>query len=262
MKIVVCIKQVPDTNEVKLDPVTNTLIREGVPSIINHDDKSGIEAALQLKEKVGGTVTVVCMGPPQADVALREALAMGCDEAYLISGREFGGSDTWATASIISAGLKKIGYDVIFTGRQAIDGDTAQVGPQIAETLGIPQISYAEEVNVEGKNLIVKRQYEDRYHVIEIETPCLLTALQELAEPRYMNVGGIVDAYEKEVKVLGFDDLKDGLVPEYIGLNGSPTRVVKSFTKEAKGAGTVLKDISPDEAVEAIMTKMIEKHII
>ena len=127
MKIVVCIKQVPDTNEVKLDPVTNTLIRDGVPSIINHDDKSGIEAALQLKEKLGGTVTVVCMGPPQADVALREALAMGCDDAILISGREFGGSDTYATSNIIAAGLKKIGYDLVITGRQAIDEDTAQV---------------------------------------------------------------------------------------------------------------------------------------
>ena len=143
MKIVVCIKQVPDTNEVKLDPVTNTLIRDGVPSIINHDDKSGIEAALQLKEKLGGTVTVVCMGPPQADVALREALAMGCDDAILISGREFGGSDTYATSNIIAAGLKKIGYDLVITGRQAIDGDTAQVGPQIAEKLGVPQVSYA-----------------------------------------------------------------------------------------------------------------------
>ena len=262
MKIVVCIKQVPDTNEVKLDPVTNTLIREGVPSIINHDDKSGIEAALRLKEKTGGTVTVVCMGPPQADVALREALAMGCDEAVLISGREFGGSDTWATAHIIAAGLKKIGYDLIITGRQAIDGDTAQVGPQIAETLGVPQVSYAEEVSAEGDKVTVRRQYEDRYHMIELKTPCLITALQELAEPRYMSVGGIVEAYGKEIKVLGFEDLKEGLVPEFIGLNGSPTRVVKSFTKEAKGAGTVLTEASPDEAVEAIMTKLIERHLI
>lgn len=263
MKIVVCIKQVPDTNEVKLDPVTNTLIREGVPSIINHDDKSGIEAALELRDKVGGTVTVVCMGPPQADVALREALAMGCDEAILVSAREFGGSDTWATAAIIASALKNIGYDLIITGRQAIDGDTAQVGPQIAETLGVPQVSYAEEIKPAGEGALeVKRQYEDRYHIIEVKTPCLLTALSELAEPRYMSVGGIIDAYEKEIKVLGFDDLKDGLVPEHIGLKGSPTNVVKSFTKEAKGAGTILKDTSVDDAVEAIMTKMIEKHLI
>jgi electron transfer flavoprotein beta subunit len=262
MKIVVCIKQVPDTNEVKLDPVTNTLIREGVPSIINHDDKSGIEAALQLAEKVGGTVTVVCMGPPQADVALREALAMGCDEAVLISAREFGGSDTYATAVIISAALKKIGYDLVITGRQAIDGDTAQVGPQIAENLHVPQISYAEEINMEGDKVVVKRQYEDRYHIIEVKTPCLLTALQELATPRYMHARGVVEAYEKEIKVFGFDDLKDSLNPDHIGLKGSPTNVFKSFTKQAKGQGTVHADLSVDEAVKTIIDKMEERHII
>lgn len=264
MKIVVCIKQVPDTNEVKLDPVTNTLIRDGVPSIINHDDKSGIEAALQLKEKVGGTVTVVCMGPPQADVALREALAMGCDEAILISGREFGGSDTYATSNIIAAGLNTIGYDLVITGRQAIDGDTAQVGPQIAEKLGVPQVSYAEEITPGEKEgtLIVKRQFEDRYHLIEIKTPCLLTALAELAEPRYMHAGGIVDAYNKEIKIMGFEDLKDKLELDFVGLKGSPTNVYKSFTKQAKGAGTLLNDISADEAVEAIIKKMEERFII
>lgn len=264
MKIVVCIKQVPDTNEVKLDPVTNTLIRDGVPSIINHDDKSGIEAALVLKERFGGTVTVVCMGPPQADLALREALAMGCDDAYLISAREFGGSDTWATAAIISAALKKIGYDLIITGRQAIDGDTAQVGPQIAETLGIPQVSYAEEIyNIEdGNKVIVKRQYEDRYHIIEVAMPCLLTALTELADPRYMHAGGIIDAYEKEIPVIGYEDLKDDLVLEHIGLKGSPTNVFKSFTKQAKGTGELHKELSPDEAVELIIKKMEDRHII
>ena len=263
MKIVVCIKQVPDTNEVKLDPKTNRLIRDGVPSIINHDDKSGIEAALQLKEKVGGTVTVVCMGPPQADVALREALAMGCDEAYLLSAREFGGSDTCATAIIISTALKKIGYDIVITGRQAIDGDTAQVGPQIAENPGIPQISYTEELDINdaADTVTVKRQYEDRYHMIEAKTPCLLTALQELAEPRYMHAGGIIDAYAKDITVWGFDDLKDGLNPDHIGLNGSPTKVVTSFGKMAKGAGEKL-DVTPDEAVAAIIAKMEEKHII
>ncbi len=263
MKIVVCIKQVPDTNEVKLDPVTNTLIREGVPSIINHDDKSGIEAALVLKEKYDATVTVVCMGPPQADVALREALAMGCDEAILLSSREFGGSDTWATAKIIATALDEIGYDLVITGRQAIDGDTAQVGPQIAETLGIPQVSYAEEIyEIEDGNVIVKRQYEDRYHVLEVKMPCLLTALTELAEPRYMHAGGIVDAYNKEIKVITYENLKDKLNIEDIGLKGSPTNVYKSFTKEAKGAGTLLTDLSPDEAVSAIMEKLEERHII
>ena len=262
MKIVVCIKQVPDTNEVKLDPKTNRLIRDGVPSIINHDDKAGIEAALQLRERVGGSVTVVCMGPPQADVALREALAMGCDEAYLLSAREFGGSDTCATAIIISSALKKIGYDIVFTGRQAIDGDTAQVGPQIAENLGIPQVSYTEElVDVTDETITVKRQYEDRYHIIEVKLPCLLTAIQELAEPRYMHAGGIIDAYAKEITVWGFEDLKDVINPDHIGLNGSPTKVVTSFGKMPKGAGTKL-EVTPDEAVEAIIAKMEERHII
>lgn len=262
MRIAVCIKQVPDTAEVRLDPKTNTLIREGVPSIINHDDKSGLEAALQLKESAGATVVAVCMGPPQAELALREALAMGADEAVLISAREFGGSDTYATATILGAALQKIGYDLIITGRQAIDGDTAQVGPQVAEQLGIPQVSYAEEITLEGDSLIVKRQYEDQSHLLKVKMPCLITALAELAEPRYMHVGGIVDAYETEITMLSFDDLKDYLNPQWIGIQGSPTNVVKSFTKQPKGAGTLLSNLSTEEAVETIMSKLIALHII
>ena len=262
MKIVVCIKQVPDTTEVKLDPKTNTLIRDGVPSIINPDDKAGIEAALTLKEQLGGTVTVVCMGPPQADVALREALAMGCDDAILMSDRAFGGSDTYATAHVIAAGLKTLDYDLIITGRQAIDGDTAQVGPQIAEQLGIPQVSYAAEVKTtEDGAVVVKRQFEDRYQLLKVKTPCLITALSELAQPRYMTVSGIVNAYNKEVKVLTFEDVKNNLNPDFIGLKGSPTNVKQSFTKQVKGAGTVI-NVSADEAVKTIMDKLIEKHII
>lgn len=262
MKIVVCIKQVPDTTEVKLDPKTNTLIREGVPSIINPDDKAGLEAALRLREQAGGTVTVVCMGPPQADVALREALAMGADEAYLLSGREFGGSDTYATATIIATALKKIGYDLVLTGRQAIDGDTAQVGPQIAEQLGIPQVSYAEQISAEDGHVIVKRQFEDQAHILKVELPCLVTALSELNTPRYMSVRGVVEAYEKEIKVLGFDDLKDGLNPEWIGLKGSPTNVFQSFGKQLRAPGRILESVSADEAVAAIMEKLIDRHII
>ena len=264
MKIVVCAKQVPDTTEVKLDPKTGTLIRDGVPSIINPDDKAGIEAALQLKEAVpGSTVTVLSMGPAQADVALREALAMGCDDAILVSDRAFGGADTWATSSTIAAALKKIDFDVIITGRQAIDGDTAQVGPQIAEHLGLPQVSYAENVEVDGEYLKVQRQFEDRYHIIKVKMPCVITALAELAEPRYMTVGGIVDAYDsKEVKVWGLADLKDTIDEANIGLAGSPTRVKQSFTKQPKAAGTVLKDLTPDEAVDAIVAKLKEKYII
>ena len=264
MKIVVCIKQVPDTAEVKLDPKTGTLIRDGVPSIINHDDKAGLEAALQLREKLndGSTVTVVCMGPPQADVALREALAMGADEAHLVSAREFGGSDTYATATIIATALKKIGYDMVITGRQAIDGDTAQVGPQIAEQLKIPQVSYAQELDIVNGEVIVNRQYEDQYHMLKVQLPCLVTALAELTEPRYMHAGGIVDAYNKEIKVWGFDDLKNDLNPEWIGLKGSPTNVFQSFGKKPKTPGTIYDGLSTEEAVEKIMAMLIERHII
>ena len=264
MKIVVCIKQVPDTAEVKLDPKTGTLIRDGVPSIINHDDKAGLEAALQLREKLndGSTVTVVCMGPPQADVALREALAMGADEAHLVSAREFGGSDTYATATIIATALRKIGYDMVITGRQAIDGDTAQVGPQIAEQLKIPQVSYAQELDIVNGEVIVNRQYEDQYHVLKVQLPCLVTALAELTEPRYMHAGGIVDAYNKEIKVWGFDDLKNDLNPEWIGLKGSPTNVFQSFGKKPKTPGTIYDGLSTEEAVEKIMAMLIERHII
>ena len=261
MKIVVCIKQVPNTNEVKLDPKTGTLIREGVPSIINPDDKAGLEAALRLKDSQGATVTVLSMGPPQADAALREALAMGADEAILVTDRAFGGADTWATAHTIAAALKTLDYDLIITGRQAIDGDTAQVGPQIAENLNLTNISYAEDIKVEGDYVIVKRQFEDRYHVVKAKMPCLITALSELNVPRYMTPGGIFTAYrEKEIKVLTRKDLD--VADDAIGLKGSPTRVVKTFTKSAKAAGTVVNNLNPQEAAEYVLEKLREKFII
>ena len=264
MKIIVCIKQVPDTSEVELDPVTNTLIRTGIPVIINPDDKAGIEAALSLRDQIPkSSVTVVTMGPPQAEIALREALAMGCDEAYLVSGRQFGGSDTLATSTILAATLKKIGYDLIITGRQAIDGDTAQVGPQIAEHLKIPQVSYAQEVSYEGKNaLIVMRQFEDRYHKIRVKTPCLLTAISGACAPRYMTVAGVMDAQDKPITVLDYDALSGVLDPAAIGLKGSPTNVIRSYTKEPKGQGTVLSGLTADQAVEAILAQLHESHVI
>ncbi|HAQ40645.1 MAG TPA: electron transfer flavoprotein subunit beta [Clostridiales bacterium] len=260
MNIVVCIKQVPDTTEVRLDPKTGTLIREGVPSIINPDDKAGLEAALRLKDEQGAHVTVVSMGPPQADLALREAMAMGADEAILLSDRAFGGADTWATSTTIAAALKNLKYDLIITGRQAIDGDTAQVGPQIAEHLGLPNISYAEDIKVEDGYIIVKRQYEDRYHTIKAKLPILITALAELNEPRYMTPGGIFDAF-REKKVTAWS-LKDITVDtDNIGLKGSPTKVKKSFTKGAKSAGKVF-NLEPQESAELIVEKMKEKFII
>ena len=260
MNIVVCIKQVPNTNEVKLDPVTGTLIRDGVPSIINPDDKAGLEAALRLKDQFGAHVTVITMGPPQADTALREALAMGADEAVLITDRAFGGADTLATSTTIAAGIKKLPYDLIITGRQAIDGDTAQVGPQIAEHLNIPNVSYAEDIKVEGDTVIVKRQYEDRYHVVKVKMPCLITALSELNQPRYMTPGGIFDAYrEKKVTVWTVNDIE--VDRDRIGLKGSPTRVFKSFPKSLKAAGTVVQ-LDPEDSAEYMLERLREKFII
>lgn len=261
MNILVCIKQVPDTTEVKLDPKTGTLIREGVPSIINPDDKAGLEAALRIKDEYDDVkVTVLSMGPLQADIALREVLAMGADRAILLTDRKFAGADTWATSLTLASAIKKIGYDLIITGRQAIDGDTAQVGPQIAEHLHIPNVSYAEGIKLEGNSIIVKRQYEDRYHMIKVNTPCLITALSELNEPRYMTPGGIFDAYRKcEVEVMTFSDLD--LKEEEIGLSGSPTKVKKSFTKSAKSAGVIV-ELDGKEAAEYIVEKLQEKFVL
>ena len=262
MKIIVCIKQVPDTKGgVQFNP-DGTLNRGAMLTIMNPDDKAGLEAALRLKDQYGAEVTVLTMGLPKAADVLQEAIAMGADKGVLVTDRVLGGADTWATSTTIAGAIRKLDYDLIITGRQAIDGDTAQVGPQIAEHLGIPQVSYAEELTADGDSLIVKRQFEDRYQKIRVKTPCLITALSEIAEPRYMTVGGTIDAYAKEIKVLGFEELKDKLNPEHIGLKGSPTNVVKSFTKQAKGAGEVLKDASADDAVKAIIAKMEEKHII
>lgn len=260
MNIIVCIKQVPDTNEVKLDPVKGTLIREGVPSIINPDDKAGLEAALGIKDQYGAKITVISMGPQQAELALREALAMGADEAILVTDRAFGGADTWATSSTLASAIEKLEYDLIITGRQAIDGDTAQVGPQIAEHLNIPNISYAEDVKIEGDSIIVRRQYEERYHIIRAKMPCLITALSEMNKPRYMTPGGIFDAYrDKNVTIWTRSDLD--VSDENIGLKGSPTRVHKSFTKAVKGKGTVVA-LDTNESVDFLIEKLQEKFIL
>lgn len=263
MNIVVCVKQVPDTTEVKLDPVKGTLIRDGVPSIINPDDKAALEAALCIREQAGGKVTVVSMGPPQADVALREALAMGADEAILVTDRAFGGADTWATSYTIASAIKKLDYDLIIAGRQAIDGDTAQVGPQIAQHLGLPQVSYVENIEaVNERSIVLRRQFEDRYHIVEAQLPCLITVLSELNKPRYMSVSGVFDAYrEKKVVRMTLEDLEDVIDKSNIGLGGSPTRVKQSFTKQPKGKGEKF-ETDADDAVRIIVEKLAEKHLI
>ena len=261
MNIVVCIKQVPDTKGgVKFNP-DGTLDRAAMLAIMNPDDKAGLEAALRIKEENGAKVTVVTMGLPKADDMLREAIAMGADEAVLITDRRLGGADTWATSSTIAAGLRNLDYDLIITGRQAIDGDTAQVGPQIAEHLALPVISYAEDIKVEGNSVIVKRQYEDRYHEVKAQMPCLITALAELNEPRYMTPGGIFDAVDAEITTWGranLVDVNDG----DLGLMGSPTKIAKASDKVRKGAGEKVALDSPEESVEYIMDKLVSKHVI
>ena len=259
MNIVVCLKQVPDTTVVKIDPKTGTLIRDGVPSIINPEDKHALEGALQLKEQVGGKVTVVSMGLPMAKAALREALCMGADEAILLTDRALGGADTLATSKALAGLIKTLDYDLVFAGRQAIDGDTAQVGPEIAEHLGIPQVTYVQNVEVNGDTLTVNRALEDGHQVVEVKTPCLLTAIEELNEARYMNVANIFATCDDQIIVKTADDID--VDKSELGLKGSPTKVKKSMTKEVKGAGELVKE-APKDAVSYVLGKLQEKHYI
>ena len=259
MNIVVCLKQVPDTTAVKIDPKTGTLIRDGVPSIINPEDKHALEGALKIKEATGAKVTVVSMGLPMAKAALREALCMGADEAILLTDRALGGADTLATSKAIAGVIKTLNADIVFAGRQAIDGDTAQVGPEIAEHLDIPQVTYVQDVKVEGDTLIVNRALEDGHQVVEVKTPCLLTAIEELNSPRYMHVAKIFETNDDQIKVMGAADID---VPvEELGLKGSPTKVKKSMTKELKGEGELVKQ-EPKDAVTYVLGKLKEKHYI
>ena len=261
MKIVVCIKQVPDTKGgVQFNP-DGTLNRAAMLAIMNPDDKAGLEAALRLKDTCGAEVTVLTMGLPKAADVLREALAMGADKAVLVTDRVLGGADTWATSTTIAGALRNLEYDMVITGRQAIDGDTAQVGPQIAEHLGLPVISYAQDIKVEGDKVIVQRQYDDCYHILEAKMPVLITALSELNEPRYMTPGGIFDAVNAEIITWGRADLKD-IDDGNLGLNGSPTKIAKASDKVRKGAGEKVTPDSPDDAVAYIIGKLDEKHVI
>ena len=230
MKIVVCIKQVPDTNEVKLDPKTNRLIRDGVPSIINHDDKSGIEAALQLREKVGGTVTVVCMGPPQAEEMMRDAYTMGADDAVILSDRKFAGADVLATSYALSQGITAIGdIDLIICGKQTTDGDTAQVGPAIAEHLGIPHAAWVSEiVDADSESIQVKQDLVSVSQTSKIPYPCLITVDKDMCVPRLPSYLLQKQSKDRPVKIMTFEDMADQNLSKY-GLVGSPTAVEKMF---------------------------------
>ena len=266
MKCIVCVKQVPDTSGVVAVKEDGTMDRAAMATITNHDDLAAVEAALELKDATGCKVVVVSMGPPPAEGMLRELLAMGCDEAVLVSAREFGGSDTYATSQILAAAIHKIGVDkddIIFCGRQAIDGDTAQVGPQIAEKLGLPQVSYAAEIKAEGNGVVVKRLLEDGYMMLKMQTPCLITCVKELNNPRYMSVSGIFECYSKPLAIYDYETLKDEplIDPDTIGLKGSPTNVYKSFSPPVKGAGMMLEG-ADKAAVDQLIGILDGKHII
>lgn len=266
MKIIVCVKQVPDTSgRVAVNP-DGTLNRASMQTIINPDDMNAVEAALRLKDELGCRVTVVTMGPPPAAGMLRELMAMGADDGVLVSAREFGGSDTYATSQVLAAAINKIGLeedDIVLCGRQAIDGDTAQVGPQIAEKLGLPQVTYVEEICKDGNTLTCRRMLEDGYMTIKVKTPCLLTCIKELNEPRYMSVGGVFECFKKPLITLDYEALKDDplIDPTTIGLKGSPTNIFKSFTPPQKGVGMMLEG-ADKETCEKLAAILVAKHII
>jgi len=255
MHIIVSIKQVPNTTQVKINPETNTLIREGVESVINPFDMYAIEEAIRLKEKLSGKVTVISMGPPQAETALREAISLGCDEAVLVTDRRFAGSDTWATSYVLSQAIKKIGnFNIITCGKQASDGDTAQVGPGISTWLDIPQVTYVKKIEeIKEDAARVERMTEEGFEIIEIPLPCLFTVVKEINEPRLPSLKGKMKAKKVEIVKWNAEDLHCDF--DKIGLDGSPTRVVKIFTPPARKGGEILKGDTA-EIVEKLTSEL------
>lgn len=261
MNIIVTIKQVPDTNNITIDPVTGTLNREGVPSIVNPEDKNAVEAALVLREKHGGKVICLSMGPPQAEKALREVLSMGVDEAILLSDRAFAGADTWATAYTLSCAVKKIkDYDLIICGRQAIDGDTAQTGPQLSECLKIPQITYVQDIRIEGKSVLAKSVFGNVKRMVSAKMPVLLTVTKEMNRPRYPTIRGIASAYrEKRITVWTVKDID--VMPMRIGLPGSPTQVKRTFSPKHEREGKVFTG-TPGQLAQNLLNVLLENNYI
>jgi electron transfer flavoprotein alpha/beta subunit len=254
VNIIVCIKQVPDTAEVKINPETGTMIREGVPSIVNPFDMHAIEAALQIKEKVGGKITVLTMGPPQAESALREALSMGADEALLLSDRAFAGSDTWATSYVLSKAISKLDPDIIICGKQAIDGDTAQVGPEVAEFLNIPHISYVRKIDdITQSSIRIQRLMEEGYDVVESSLPMLMTVVKELNEPRLPSLKGKMAAKKAEIKKWVFSDIQAD--ENKLGIKGSPTQVKNVFAPEVRKDRKMLEG-TPEDQVDALIKEL------
>lgn len=263
MDILVCIKQVPDTAEIKIDPVKHTLIRAGVPSIVNPFDRNAVEAAVQIKEAQGGTVTVISMGPPQAKVALKECLSVGADKAYLVSDRLFGGSDTFATSYILSTAIKKLGnFDLILCGKQAIDGDTGQIGPEIAEHLGITQVTYVTKIEVKNNDtIVVNREHDKGYEVVEAKLPAVCTVVKSINNPRYPAIKSMIKANRTEIEAITANDLPKIDVNK-IGLKGSPTNVKKSFTPPVKQEGIKISEKTGKESAVRLAKMLAEANLI
>ena len=255
MHVVVCIKQVPDTTDVKIDPKTNTLMREGVASIINPFDTYAIEESVRLKERLGGKVTAITMGPPQAEAALREAISLGVDAGILVSDRAFAGSDTWATSYTLALAIRKIGdADLLLCGKQASDGDTAQVGPGIATHLDWPQVTYVRKIEkIDEEGITAERLLEAGYEVVEAPLPCLLTVVKEINEPRLPSLKGKMAARKVEIPTWTAKDLE--AEDRKIGLEGSPTKVVKIFTPPPRGGGEMLSG-EPHEVAATLVEKL------
>ena len=269
LKIIVCVKQVPDSTAIRIDPRTNTLIREGAASVINPFDENAVEEALRLRERHGGSVTVISMGPGQAKEALRETLAMGADRAVLISDPRFAGSDTYATSHTLAAAIRKIGeFDLIITGKQAFDGDTAQVGPGLAEQLGVGLAAYVRKIAVnEGsterpghaENVTVERMTDEGYEVIEIGLPLVITVVKEINAPRLPNLRGKLAAKKMEIPVWTADEIKPD--PGKIGLKGSPTAVKRVFSPEPRGGGEILAG-NLKEKVHALISRLADANLV
>ncbi|MGE5627243.1 MAG: electron transfer flavoprotein subunit beta/FixA family protein [Solirubrobacterales bacterium] len=262
MNIVVCVKQVPDTTEIKIDPVKNTLIRTGVPSIMNPFDRNALEQALKLKEQSGGTVTAISMGPDQAKAVLREALAMGADNAYLVTDRAFGGSDTYATSYILSQVISKLGpFDVVLGGKQAIDGDTGQTASSIAEHLDLNRLSYVLDMEMQGEKFIVKRQTEEGTEVVEAKLPILCTSTKESNKPRYATIKGKIASLKADIPEIHLADMPD-MDTTKIGLKGSPTRVKATFTPKRSASGEVIDSVNPDTTAKILVGKLVEAKLL
>ncbi len=261
MHIVVCVKQVPETTEVEIDPARGTLIRDGVPSTVNPFDMYAIEEALRLRERLGGTITALSMGPPQAESALRDAIALGCDRAVLLSDSLFAGSDTLATSYTLACGIRKLGfYDLVICGLKTTDGDTGQVGPGLAEELGIPNVSYVRKViPMEGGEISVERTLDDRIETISAPLPCVITVTKEINQPRLPSLRGKMAARKANVTVWKPEDL--GCDPARLGSEGSPTWVVKVFHPTSQRAAEFLSG-SPVEQARALVMKLSQKGIL